>query len=118
MTNTNFDIPIFAKSYELYKALHNFNSSIDKQNRYTLWQKCQNTVLDIIEWLLMTAQMNDQNKITALIKVSIKIDTLRVFIRLAKETKVIDNKKYIALQAIIDEIWRMLGWWIKTTKNK
>jgi len=35
-----------------------------------------------------------------------------------KEIKVIDNKKYTAIETIIDEIGRMLGGWIKSTKER
>lgn len=119
MTNTNFDIPIFTKSYELYKTLSLYKNSIDKQERYSLWLKCQNTTLDIIEWLLLTAQMgNTDYRITALRKVSVKLDILRIFIRLADETKLIERKKYISLQKMIDEIWKMLWWWLKSLQNK
>jgi hypothetical protein len=43
---------------------------------------------------------------------------LRVFLRLAHDTKTIDQKKYIALQAITDEIGRMLGGWLKSLRTK
>jgi hypothetical protein len=42
---------------------------------------------------------------------------LRIFIRLMKDTKGIDNKKYLAVQAQTDEIGRMLGGWIRSTKQ-
>jgi len=48
---------------------------------------------------------------------SLKLNLLRVFLRLCKEVKAIDNKKYVLLQEKIDEIGRMLGGWIKSTKE-
>jgi len=41
-----------------------------------------------------------------------------VFIRLCKETRVLDNKKYILFEEDVDEIGRMLGGWIKSTKDR
>jgi len=35
-----------------------------------------------------------------------------------KEVKTIDNKKYATLQELVDEIGRMLGGWIKSTKER
>jgi hypothetical protein len=35
-----------------------------------------------------------------------------------KEVKTIDNKKYILLEEMVDEIGRMLGGWIKSTKER
>lgn len=48
--------------------------------------------------------------------VSSSVDMLRIFIRLAADTKVIDKKLYLSLQEQIDEIGRMLGGWLKTLK--
>jgi len=48
--------------------------------------------------------------------VSSSVDMLRVFIRLASDTKIIDKKLYLSLQEQIDEIGRMLGGWLKTLK--
>jgi hypothetical protein len=41
---------------------------------------------------------------------------LRIFIRLASDTKTIDKKLYLSLQEQIDEIGRMLGGWLKSLK--
>lgn len=41
---------------------------------------------------------------------------LRLFIRLAADTKIIDKKFYLILQEQIDEIGQMLGGWLKTLK--
>ncbi|HAH04235.1 TPA: diversity-generating retroelement protein bAvd family protein, partial [Candidatus Komeilibacteria bacterium] len=32
-------------------------------------------------------------------------------------TQAIDSKKYVALESIVDEIGRMLGGWIRSTKS-
>lgn len=48
----------------------------------------------------------------------VKLNVLRVLIRLTKDVKAIDNKKYIALETNIDEIGRMLGGWIRSTKER
>ena len=46
-----------------------------------------------------------------------KLNVLRIFLRLAKDTKVLDMKKCLSLQEIVDEIGRMLGGWIKSAKE-
>lgn len=116
--NNNFDIPIYQKSYEFYKTLHSYQNTIPKSERFTIWQKCQNTCLDILEGLLLTAQMNWENRVSALYKVSLKVDIIRTFIRLSFDTKAIDQKKYLTLQKQVDEIGKMLWGWIRTSKQK
>jgi|GEM_PF-2313160 len=47
-----FDIPIFKKTYELYKEFYGLRNSIARQDRYTIWQRCENIILDILENVL------------------------------------------------------------------
>ena len=113
-----FDIPIIHKSYELYKALHELEKSIPKMERFTLWQRSENSTLDILEGLLKTGYLPQEKRADHLLQVSARVDVLRVFLRLSFDVKAINQKKYIALQAITDEIGRMLGGWIKSLKQK
>jgi len=74
-------------------------------------------MLDIIEGLLYAGQLSKLDKLSILEKTSMRLNLLRVFVRLMKDTKAIDNKKYVSLETIIDEIGRQLGGWIKSTKG-
>ncbi|MFA4998811.1 MAG: four helix bundle protein [Candidatus Paceibacterota bacterium] len=113
-----FDIPIFKKTYELYKIFYSFRNVISKQDRYTLWQRCENLILDILENILWASQLPKDEKTPILEKTSLRLNFLRVFIRLSKEIKMLDNKKYILLQESIDEIGRMLGGWLRSIRQR
>jgi len=112
-----FDIPIFKKVYELYRNFYGFRNSVSKQDRYTLWQKCENILLETLENILLASQTPRAGKLPILEKASLKLNLFRIFIRLAKEVKAIDNKKYLSLQENTDGVGRMLGGWIKSTKS-
>ena len=112
-----FDIPIFRKSYDLYKSFHTFRNLVPKNDRYTIWQKCESLLLDIIEGVLYSNQVSKTERLLALETTSVKLNLLRVFIRLMKDTKAIDNKKYILFETLINETGRQLGGWIKSTKG-
>jgi|SRR3989338_7066497 len=113
----DFDIPIFKKSYDLYKKFYGYRADIPRQDRYALWQRCENCLLDVLESVLLASQMHKGEKVPTLEKASVKLNFLRIFIRLMKDTKAIDNKKYVALEVEVDEIGRMLGGWIKSSKE-
>ena len=113
-----FDIPIFKKTYELYKEFYGFRNTVSKQDRYTIWQRCEDLILEILEYILDASQLSKIEKLPVLQKASTKLNLLRVFLRLCKDTKVLDSKKYIRLEQNVDEIGRMLGGWIKSTKDR
>jgi hypothetical protein len=93
MTQTRqvLDIPIFHRIYDLYKLLHSYHGSIPKCERYTLWQKCENTALALLEALIETSHCKGSERLHFLYIISNKLDLLKVLIRLAKETRTIDN---------------------------
>jgi len=80
-------------------------------------QRVENTTLEVLEEILIAIGLLKNEKTGILEEASKKLNILRVFIRLSKDIKAIDNKKYIALQEKLDEIGRMLGGWIKSTKT-
>lgn len=107
------DVPFFHKTYELYKLLHSYHNQIPKMERYTLWQKIENTTLSLLEALIETTYRKGEERLQSLYILSNKLDLLKVLVRLARETKTIDNKKYIRIQEIVQEMGKMIGGWIK-----
>jgi hypothetical protein len=114
----DFDIPIFKKSYDLYKTLYSYRADIPRQDKYAIWQRSEDGAIDILEDILFASQTRQAEKAPILERASVKLNLLRVLIRLMKETKVIDAKKYTTLQEMIDEIGRMLGGWIKSSRER
>ncbi len=111
------EIPIFKKAYELTKKLYELRGTVPKHDRYALWQRCENLVLEILEGILLASQLRKSQKLEPLEHVSVKLNVLRVFLRLAKDLKIMDLKKYALIEEMVDEIGRMLGGWIKSTKD-
>lgn len=110
------DIPIFKKTYDLYKKFTILRTTIPKKDRYTIWQSCEGYILEVIECILTAGQSQRPTKLPALEKASMKLNLSRVFIRLMKDTNVLNSKHYLTFQTDLDEIGRMLGGWIRSTK--
>lgn len=109
-----FDIPIFKKSYELYKELDFYIINFPKQHKYSLGQKIEITAIEFLEEIFRASQVKKQEKAPFLRIASVKLNLLRLFVRLAKDVRALDMKGYLKLQVIIEEIGRMLGGWLKS----
>lgn len=109
------DIPIFTKLYDFYKNLTPVITTFPKTKRYTLGQKLDNLVLEIFE-LLFSIPFSDK-KVSVLQQISVKLDLLKILLRLAKDSQAVNNKKYLELQVILQEVGRMLGGWIRSSKQ-
>ena len=112
-----FDIPIFKKSYDLYKIFHEHHRLIPKKDRFTTYERAENVLLDVITGIFRASTQSKKDKVTTLDEVSVQLNLLRVFIRLMKDVKALDNKKYTVIQSEVDEIGRMLGGWIRSLKS-
>lgn len=112
-----FDIPIFHKIYDLYKLLHSYQQKIPKSERYTLWLKCENTTLALLESLIETNHKAGNERLHCLHLISNKLDLLKVLIRMAKDIQIIDSKQYLDIQMPIQEIGKMIGGWIKSVPH-
>jgi len=113
----DLDIPILKKSYDLYKIFHEYRKVVPKCDRFTIYDRSECAIIDIVESLVEAGYVSKTNKTTILERASLKLNLLRFLTRLMKETKVIDSKKYVALQSVIDEIGRMLGGWIRSSTS-
>jgi len=112
-----FEIPVVKKVYELYKDFHQLRTKVSKADRYTIFQKCDNLILELLENLLEASQLYKSQKLSALEKASHKLSLMRIFVRLLKDVGSIDLKTYTLLEERIDEIGRMLGGWIRSSKD-
>lgn len=80
-------------------------------------QKIDQITLDIIEFTITAGYLPGEQKLTFLQKISIKLDLLKILLRLSSETKCLDNNQYQSLTSQLLEIGRMLGGWIKNIKK-
>lgn len=116
--NRTFDFPIFQKTYEIYKLFYSYLVNFPKKDKYSLGLRCENTLLDFLEEITLAGGVSKTEKLPILQRASTKLDLAKVLIRLCKDLKILDNKKYLTLEASLQEIGRMLGGWIKSSSEK
>ena len=110
----DLDMPILKKLYDLYKTFHEYRKVVPKSDRFTIYERSEGIIIDVLECLIEAGYGQKGSKAALLEKASVKLNTFRFFIRLMKDSKILDSKKYILLQEMIDEIGRMLGGWIRS----
>lgn len=113
----NMDIPIFKKTYDFLKKFYIFELDFPKKDRYTLGQRCEFYIIDILEGVMIAAQTEKSKKLQILEQASSKLDLLKVFIRLASDLDTLSDKRYIICQNHLQEIGKMLGGWIRSIRE-
>lgn len=111
------DIPIIQKSNDLYKLFHEYRKLVPKTDRHTIFERTDKLIIEVIMNFLEAGYATPDNKIVILQKASVRLNMVRFLIRLMKEIRSLDTKKYVTLQLLIDEMGRMLGGWIRSTRS-
>ncbi len=106
-------MPLAHKVIELYKTFHEFLKLFPRTEKYSLGQKIENLVLEILELIFKIIHLPKQEKLTALKEIDTKTTLLKTLMRLANEIAALDNKKYLILQEKLQEVGKMTGGWIK-----
>jgi four helix bundle protein len=109
------ETPIIQKVYDFYRELYLTVEKMPKKDKYTIGQRLSNTTLDLLE-ILIAASNTKPEKSAFLNNASVKLDFLKIIIRLAEEIRALDQKKYLKLEGNLQEIGKMLGGWIRSTR--
>lgn len=107
-------LPIIEKVYHIYKPLAGINTKVEKAHRYSLGASTEQTVLDLLELLLMARSAPKTHKAAYLLKAQAKLDTLQFKLRLYLELGLANPTILFQLQADIKETGRMLGGWLRS----
>ncbi len=97
--------------------MYQYTKLFPKKDRYSLGGKLETNTLLILESIIFASQTKGEKKISVLEDASVKLDILKILIRLGKDIQVLDNKKYLELQTLLQEIGKMLGGWLRSAKQ-
>lgn len=90
---------------------YGYYQTLPKLHRHSLGQRIDTLFVEIMEAVAIAGFLSREEKAPYVRLAIRKIDTLRVLLMVLWETKSLDNKKYIALSAKIEEVGKMLGGW-------
>jgi len=112
----NSEAPILKKTVDLYKEFYQYLKTFPKKDQYMLGKRCEEYLLAFMESILLAVGFEKNKKSVVLEEANAKFDVLKILFRIAREFKMIDNKKYLSLEEKMQEIGRMLGGWLRSLK--
>jgi hypothetical protein len=103
-------------TYDLLKWSIPTIEKFPRSQRFLLGDRIENHILDILELLISARYSRD--KIDYLKKANLKIEVLRFLWRLSLDMKYLNNRRYEHVSALINDIGRLIGSWIKYVKAR
>lgn len=86
-------------------------AKLPKTAKYSLGLKIDNLFIDTIEAISIAAFMSRADKIPYLKRAITRVDTLKVFLQMLWEMKLLDTKCYGEISKKLSEVGKMLGGW-------
>lgn len=87
-----------------------------KKDKYALGEKLSKATFELFELLIAASFNQKETKIAYLDRANIKLDLLKILIRLSEDIKALPTKKYLYLEELLQEIGKMLGGWIRSIR--
>ncbi len=112
------EAPILKSTVDLYKEFYLCLKMFPKKDQYLLGKRCEEYILLFVELILVAVAQPRDQKLKTLEQANRKFDMLKVLIRMGRDLKMLDNKKYLSLESRIQEIGKMLGGWIRSLPTK
>ncbi len=108
--------PIFTKSYDMLRWLIPTTITFPRSQRFVLAEAVQRTALQFHERLIDAARAGDPRPM--LNQADTDLIKLRFYVRLCRDMRLIDMKKYEHAAKLVSEVGRLLGGWIKSLNSR
>jgi len=104
-------LPIFQKGYdfnlEIYKTTHNF----PREYKYSLGQKMKEIASELLDCIIIAN--SKENKESYFSEIKIRIERLRIHLRVSYDLKIVNNKRFEFLNRFLEEISKQVAGWEK-----
>jgi len=103
---------------EAYKIWHGYLVHFPKVSRYTLGVKVDSLFTDCLEYSLQARYASGEIKNIHINKLVVSFDSLKFFLQVLWDLKILDNSKYSYLSQHLADIGKMIGGWQKYVKKE
>ena len=109
------EISALTKTYDLIAWMVPTLEKLPKSQRFLLGDRIQSALLDILEHLIRAAY--SKKKENDLREANLKLETVRYLVRLTKDLKYLNIKRYEFASRSIDGIGSEIGGWLKYART-
>lgn len=110
-------MPIIVRMYDVYKHVIGVTMKLPKRWNYSLGISIEQSILECLEELIMAKNAPKPLKAAYLIKASGHLEVITLKMRLLLENKLANETKIFQIQALLAEVGRMLGGWLKSVQS-
>lgn len=112
----NEDMVIFARTFDLLEWLLPKSERFPRAYRSTVTQRLMDAALDLQEALVAALSREGRSRLSALRTADGALGRLRIYLRLAHRWRWLSEGQYEHASAMVAEIGRLLGGWLRSER--
>ncbi len=109
------DLPIYKATYDLLLAIFQFVKDFSKEYKYSVGDAMKKETMELMTLIYRANTHSDRRK--TLLDARERLEVIRLYVRLMKDLKQINIRKFTLLNASIENVSRQLSGWIKVTSK-
>ncbi|MDP2104111.1 MAG: four helix bundle protein [Candidatus Gracilibacteria bacterium] len=114
---TTYDnLPVYRASYDFFVATFAFTKTFTKEYKYTLGENIKKETIELMMGVYQ-ANSDQLGRYDLLRKARIRLETIRLLLRLTHDLGQINLKKFIDLNTKIESISKQLAMWQKSANK-
>jgi hypothetical protein len=109
------ELPLFVHWEKTLKDLLSRTEKFPKRVRFTISSRIDNLALDMLESIVEARYTKDKSAVLA--QANLRLEKLRVLLRISHEERYLDHKGFEHVARNIDEAGRMIGGWLRSRSD-
>ncbi len=102
-------LPIFQLAYKLTLEIYQTTHQFPREYKYTLGQKLKEISSDFLDFIVLVN--SQENKTPSLKEARLRLERLRIHIRLACDLKILNLKRYESISRSLEDLSKQLSGW-------
>lgn len=113
---SNEEMPIFVRTFDFLSWLLPVSNHFPRCHRHTFTQRLLNSAFDLRERLEEAQHRKGVSRLDRLKRADEALGNVRMYLRLAVRWSWLSGGQYEHVAAMVAEIGRLLGGWVKVTR--
>ena len=105
-------LPLFKATYNLCLEIYKVTANYSREYKFTLGETMKELSHDIVDTVIETNSLENKNKTGNLYRLLIKIEKLRIYLRISCDLKILSPQSLGKSAEMIEDIRKQTGGWI------
>jgi hypothetical protein len=106
------ELPVYKACYDLLIEIFQFTKEFSKDYKYTVGESLKKETIELLTLIYRANSRKDKGDV--LQEARERIEVIRLFIRLMKDMKQINLKKFVSENKVVENVSKQLAGWQKS----